>query len=216
MGKDWLRWHEGYDEPTSSLARRLAVVQDYLRHALVEVTAGPGGQLRLISMCAGDGRDVLPVLAERHGAGSFRSLLVELDPELAGRATARANELGLSRIEVRSGDAGLSDPYVAIAPAHLVLTCGVFGNISLADARRTIAALPSLLVDGGIVIWTRGRADDGTDPSWALREAFAAQGFGELSFTAPADARFRVGMHQLATRPHMPPLRPGIRMFTFV
>jgi hypothetical protein len=215
MAKNWQQWHREYDEPNSSLARRLTVVRAMVRRALREVGTGPHEQLRLISMCAGDGRDVLPVLAEPGRGRPVRALLVELDPVLAGRARTRAAELGLAGVEVRTGDAGVSDAYTTIARAHVVLACGIFGNVSAADAEQTVAALPGLLTTGGIVIWTRGRHDDGRDPSVALRDTFAAHGFTELSFTAPPDAHFRVGMHRLSAAPPDPALRPGRRMFTF-
>ena len=47
------------------------------------------------------------------------------------RATAR---------EVVIGDAGISDAYEGACPAHLVLSCGVFGNVSPQDIRSTIAS----------------------------------------------------------------------------
>jgi hypothetical protein len=149
-------------------------------------------------MCAGEGRDVLPILAAHDQGDRVRALLVEIDPRLAGRAREAAGERGLSRVEVRTADARITDAYLDFAPAHLVLACGVFGNITSADARGTIAALPSLLAPGGVVIWTRGRPDDGTEPSQRVRIWFAADGFTELAFAAPDDATFRVGMHQLA------------------
>ncbi|MEU4239149.1 class I SAM-dependent methyltransferase [Actinoplanes sp. NPDC026619] len=200
MTRDWLRWHQDYDAAGSSLARRLVVVQEYLERALSE----GGGDRRLISLCAGDGRDALPILA-RHDR--VRATLVELDPELAGRARATAADLGLTEVDVRAGDAGSLDTYRDAAPAHVVMACGVFGNIGDEDVRRTVAALPFLLVAGGIVIWTRGRGDSGPDPSAGIRALFAEHGFQELAFAAPADAGFRVGMHRIAGDP--------ARLFTF-
>jgi hypothetical protein len=60
--KDWLAWHEGYDDPSSSLARRLEVVRRRLGAVL---DAAAGERRQLLSLCAGDGRDVIPVLAAR-------------------------------------------------------------------------------------------------------------------------------------------------------
>lgn len=215
MGKDWIDWHREYDEPDSSLARRLQVVQDELRAALGRLRRGPE-ELRLISMCAGDGRDVLPVMAENPGS-SVRALLVELDPILTDRIRVGARALGLSAIEVATADAGVTDQYLRFGPAHVVLACGVFGNVTIDDAERTISTLPSLLADDGVVIWTRGRGDDGPDLSQHIRQLFADHGFVELGFTAPTDARFRVGAHRLAFRSTASaPLRAGDRMFTFV
>ncbi|MEV0562553.1 class I SAM-dependent methyltransferase family protein [Dactylosporangium sp. NPDC050588] len=222
MSRDWVEWHEFYTTPGSSLGRRLEVVRRDLRRALSAAPApgpgrsgeahraGPGetvdGTLRIISICAGDGRDVLPVIAEHDRRVS--ALLVELDPTLAARARETADDLLLSDVDIRMADAGDARTYAGVQPAHILLTCGVFGNLDADDARRTVAALPALLVPGGIVIWTRAG-----DASLELRSLFAEHGFTELSFTAPDDAPFRVGMHRLAA-----PVRPGPltgRLFTF-
>jgi hypothetical protein len=214
---DWVNWHRDYDQPNSSLSRRLRVVRSCLRRAIAEVTAGRAGErrpIRLISICAGDGRDVLPVLAAHHDAGSVRALLVELNPCLADRARTTAARLGLRTVEVRTTDAGITAPYTDIAPASVVLACGVFGNITTEHVERTIATLPRLLTCGGVVIWTRGRPSGEPDPSLDIRTWLAGHGFTELSFTAPTDATFRVGVHRLDI-PATEPLAPGTRMFTF-
>ena len=197
---DWLDWHREYAEPDSSLSRRRRVVQRYLRQTLAELDP-VDGPVRLLSMCAGDGSDVLEVLAEAGGTPPVRALLVELDPELAGRAGAQATRCGLSEVQVVTGDAGRTASYVELTPAEVVLACGVFGNISDADVRRTIGALPGLLRPGGRVIWTRGRGADGLDASQPIRQLFAERGFTELDFTAPADAPFRVGLCRLDRLP---------------
>ncbi|GIE05218.1 hypothetical protein Adu01nite_65680 [Paractinoplanes durhamensis] len=192
-GRDWLQWHEAYEVSGSSQARRLVVVQRYLTTAL---DGRPG---RLVSLCAGDGRDVLPALAAHPGGRDVRAVLVELDPALSGRARLAAEALGLPSVEVRTADAGDPVAYRDVVPVDVLLACGVFGNISPGDMRRTVAAFPSFLAPGGVVIWTRGRGDVAADPSAEVRACFVAEGFEELAFTAPDDAGFRVGMSRLAT-----------------
>ena len=59
--RDYLKWHEAYDDPASDLSWRLRQVQAYIRSALDQMD----GQGTVLSLCAGDGRDVLQVLAER-------------------------------------------------------------------------------------------------------------------------------------------------------
>jgi hypothetical protein len=158
---------------------------------------------------------VLPVLA-RHDAGrQVRAVLAELDPELAGRARSAAGRLGLAGVDVRTGDAGLADVYLDAAPAHVVMVCGVFGNISREDVSRTIAALPALSAAGGFVIWTRGRGTEDTDPSMAIRAGLREHGFAEIAFEEPADARFRVGMHRLIAAPVPARRLSGERLFAF-
>jgi hypothetical protein len=217
MTRDWLRWHDEYDSHGSSLSRRLQVVQRNLHQALTEASCDADGARRLISMCAGAGRDVLPVLAGNPDGAAVRALLVELDPTLSDRARATAASLGLPAVSVRTADAGILESYRDFVPAHVLLACGVFGNVTTEDAQRTITAMPGLLTDGGIVIWTRGQFADGPDPSLRLRTCFSDAGFTEVSFTRPADAHFRVGVHRLSRRP-VPALalEPGTRLFTFV
>lgn len=193
--KDWVRWHDDYADPLSSLSRRRAVVQAALRKALDE----HAGVIRLVSMCAGDGGDVLPVLREHPASVRTRPLLIELDPALAARAGEHAVV----------ADAGVTDSYLAHGRAHILLACGVFGNISADDARRTIATLKGLVEPGATVIWTR--AHDG--PSREIRGMFAAQGFAEVSFVAPADAPFRVGVSRATTTGPRP--AAGVRLFRF-
>ncbi|MEJ7831517.1 MAG: class I SAM-dependent methyltransferase, partial [Nocardioides sp.] len=174
--------------------------------------------LSLVSMCAGDGRDTLPVLAAT--APGTRAVLVEIDEELAGAARRTAASLGLERVEVRTADAGTTDSYADAVPADVLLVCGVFGNVRDAEAARTVATLPMLLAGGATVVWTRGRRVDHDptefpgDPSEHIRELFAAAGFEELSFVRPEDAGFRVGVHRLVVPPQ--PWQPGGRMFDFV
>ena len=212
MTRDWVAWHRDYDNPQSSLARRLRVVQDFIRQAMQQLAVERPIALRILSLCAGDGRDLLPVLAEGHDLPA-RALLVEQDPHLAEHARRRAAELDLSGVDVACGDAGDTTVYANHAPAHLVLACGVFGNITTDDARTTVAALRRLTLPGGFVIWTRAR-ESTTDPSFDLRSWFIDEGFTERVFSAPEDERFRVGMNQLSLG-RAQPFRPGVRMFSF-
>ena len=151
--KDWLDWHADYDEPGSSLAGRLVAVQDRIREALDRTAPGP---VRVVSMCAGQGRDLLGVLADHPRRADVHARLVELDPrnaELAGRAASAA---GLDRVEVVVGDATVTTAYDGAVPADLVLVCGVFGHASDDDIHRIIDHLPSLCA-----AWRHGGLDQG-------------------------------------------------------
>ena len=207
--RNWLEWHRPYDDPTSSLSRRLAVVQRLLRDA---IDAHPG-PIRLISMCAGQGRDVIPVLAEHPRRDDVAALLVELDPRNADAARAAARLAGLERVTLLCDDAALTDNYAGAAPADIVLACGIFGNISDADIENTIRHLPQLCAANATVLWTRGRFS-GTDITPRIRRWFADSGFEELAFEAPADTHYSVGAHRLTIPP--PALQRGLKLFTFV
>src|SRR6478672_5296442 len=125
---DWQAWHEGYQSDTP-LRRRLEIVQRHIGDFLDRFTGSP---VRVVSMCAGEGRDLLGALDARQRR-DITGRLVELDPELAARAQAHATALRLTDLEVRVGDAGETAAYAGAVPADLVLVCGVFGNVSDAD-----------------------------------------------------------------------------------
>lgn len=148
--RDYRDWHKAYDDPDSDLSHRLAAVQRVLREEFDR-----RGPCRILSLCAGDGRDVLGVLAEREDRGQFSGLLVELDPDLAAAATARAVEVG-SRVHVVQGDAARPETFASALPADVVLLVGIFGNISDDDIRRTILATQQFCNHGALVLWTRG------------------------------------------------------------
>lgn len=212
MAGDWHTWHEEYGDPHSSLSRRRAVVQQELGRALDQLAAQGVERPSVISMCAGDGGDVLPVLAADHRTAV--TTLVELDPDLAARARTDAADRGLG-VDVRTADAGDLISYRGCSSAQVLLACGVFGNISDADTVRTIAALPTLLAERGVVVWTRGhrgRVDD--DPSEWVRTLFTDHGFDEVAFVRPEDASYRIGVARLRTAPAS---RPDVgRLFRFV
>ena len=63
--EDWVAWHRLYDDPDSALRTRLAYVTAHLRGTLDQAPPGP---IRLLSLCAGQGRDVLEVLVRQADA----------------------------------------------------------------------------------------------------------------------------------------------------
>lgn len=199
-----MAWHEGYDQPGSWLDRRLGWVRGRIWQAL---TAAPPGAVRVLSMCAGQGRDLLGVLADHPRRSDVIARLVELDPTNAARAAA----VGAPGVEVVVGDAGVTDAYEGIAPVDLALVCGVFGNIPDDHIRRTVESLPSLCAPGATVIWTRHREPPDLTP--VIREWFTRCGFAEVAFDTEPGHTFGVGTHRLVGPPS--PFRAGVRLFEF-
>jgi hypothetical protein len=204
----WVRWHEAYEDPNSFLNRRLSIVQKRLGQALDNC---PRGRIELISLCAGQGRDVIGVLAHHQRRGEVHALLVELDTRLSDGARSAADELGLTQIEIRQGDASRTSAYAGSVPADIVMACGVFGNVSDEDIHATVGMFPSLMAVGGTVIWTRHRLDPDLTPS--IRAWFEGAGFEEVAFDTEEGTFFSVGTHRLKAPPL--PFDPNRTMFTF-
>ena len=207
-GRDWVAWHDAYDDPRTPLAQRLVAVQARIAGALDEAPPGP---LRAVSICAGQGRDLIGVLREHPRAPDVTARLVELDPHNAAIARQSAADAGLTQVEVVTGDAARTDLYAGLVPARLVLACGVFGNITDEDVARTIRYCAGLCAAGGTVVWTRGRGEPDLIPQ--ICEWFAAEGFELLGVSEPG-TRWGVGAHRFAGTPR--PLPAGEQMFTFV
>lgn len=212
MSRDWVDWHAPYDEPGSRLQRRLALVQQRFAEALDRCAPSPPGPIRVISMCAGQGRDVIDVLAAHARRADVVARLVELDERNVAVARSAAARHGLDQVDVVHGDASTSGAYAGAVPADVILACGIFGNVSDEDIARTVAFTPALCAPHATVIWTRHR--EAPDLTPAIRTWFERAGFQEEAFDAPAHTSFSVGTHRLARHPD--PFEPGVRLFTFL
>src|SRR3984885_10516330 len=205
---DWGKWHRGYDDPGSLLSRRLELVQGHLRG---ELERAPAGDVRLISLCAGQGRDVIGVLTGHPRRDDVRARLVELDERNVAVARQAAQAAGLHGVEVLQADAGVTDACAGAVPAQIVVACGIFGNITDSDIQATVAALPSLCAPGALVLWTRHRSPPDLTP--AIRSWFGKAGFREEAFDTSHDGFMSVGAHRLAGEPPAP--APGPALFPF-
>ncbi len=204
-GQNWHEWYRGYDDPQSVNSQRLATVREQIRSA---VEAAPPGPVRVVSLCAGDGRDLVGALADHPRRHDVRGRLVELDPALAERGAATL----WPGLEYLVGDAALTDNYTDVVPADLVLACGIFGNITDNDIAATVRALPAFLAPGGTVIWTRHRRTPDLVP--AVDGWFADAGFARVYLSTP-DHTYGVGVHRRTAAPAAP-LPGGERLFTFI
>jgi hypothetical protein len=190
---DWVKWHAGYDDPSSGLAARLRLVSLWLSEA---IDRAPPGPVRLVSLCAGQGRDVSGVLPGHPRRDDVRAVLVEADPRLAEVASGAAAEAGLDQVEVRVADAAAVASFADALPADVLLLCGIFGNVSDEDIERTVGAAAAMCTPGATVIWTRHRAAPDLTP-W-IRARFAESGFDELAFDAVGpDTQNAVGTNRL-------------------
>jgi hypothetical protein len=214
---DWVQWQRLYETPERVVAQRLLIVRRLIRDFLA---SRGGDEVRVVSICSGQGRDILGVLADHPGRLSVTGRLVELDPANTEAAARRAHEAGLGRIEVVTGDASVTDAFAGVVPADLVLVCGVFGNIPDDDVHRTIEALPQFCARNATVIWTRHRGPPDLTPT--IREWFAHAGFVEINFESTAAEAPRPGAfpaqfvcaHQWPRDPVA--LELGQRLFSFV
>jgi hypothetical protein len=199
MSKDWLAWHGNY-RTSPRLRQRLQIVQEYISSCLQECPPGP---IRVVSLCAGDGRDLIGALFDHPRAGDVQARLVELDQRLVecGRTAAESAALG-AQLEFVQGDATLSSTYKGAVPADLVVVCGVFGNIpNETELHRLIQNIRCLCKTGAFTIWTRDLIEDGERRLTHLREFFGESAFEEVSFKMTLIGNTGVGIHRYLGQP---------------
>jgi hypothetical protein len=207
--RDWAAWHSAYDDPSSPLSARLRCVQAHLSDA---IDRAPAGRISLVSLCAGQGRDVIGVLPDHPRRGDVRAVLVESDERIAGLAREAAAARGLAPVEVRVADASLVASFADALPADVLLLCGIFGNVSDADIEHTIQAAPALCRPGATVIWTRNRRPPDLTPQ--VRAWFTESGFEDVAFDAlETSVMIGVGVSRLGRAPAAG--RADGRLFTF-
>ncbi len=193
MPKDWYEWHDLYKtEP--KLQQRLAIVQEFIAYSL---NASADGAIRVVSVCAGDGRDLLGTLENHPRKHDVSARLVELNPQLVERGRETIKSLGLAKqIEFVNGDATIAANYVGAVPADIVIVCGVFGNLTdERELNRLLDNLSFLSKQGAFVIWTRGHSQ-GVAHSDNVRQILRASQFAEVNFQLTATGDMGVGLHR--------------------
>ncbi|MDZ8237690.1 MAG: class I SAM-dependent methyltransferase family protein [Nostoc sp. ChiQUE01a] len=213
MPKDWFEWHDLYNtEPV--LQQRLEIVQEYIAYSL---NASGDGTVHILSVCAGDGRDLLGTLKNHPRKQDVYARLVEIDSNLVERGRATIQSLGLAKqIEFVNGDATIAANYVGAVPADIVLVCGVFGNLSEeAELNRLLDNLSFLSKEGAFVIWTRGHSN-GIPYSDNVRKTFRASGFEELNFKLTATGNMGVGIHRYLGKNFTEPKEQQLFVFSGV
>ncbi|WP_194899388.1 SAM-dependent methyltransferase [Catenulispora pinisilvae] len=231
--RDWKDWFAAYDDPESPLVKRLAAVQQGIRRALDEA---PSGVINVLSLCAGEGRDLIPVLADHPRRADVRARLIEFDPVIAQKARDAVAAAGLDGVDgtdgiggvggldgagggtgaivdVMTGDAADPALFGDYAPAHLLLLCGIFGNITEADIQNTVTRAAHLTALGGTAIWTRHRHDPAVIPR--IHGWFGDAGFSGLW---ESDTDLPTVIYVAANRQEREPtpLPDDRKLFTFV
>ena len=207
---DWVNWHDGYED-SPSLAARLELVRTQISSCL---DACPGGWIRVLSVCAGDGRDLIGALVNHPRLRDVKARLVELNRVLIEQGQATAQAAGVTgQVQFVNADATISSTYKGMVPADLVLLCGVLGNIRPVDTSRLIKAIVCLCRTDGFVIWTRRYQADGARQIAMTRELFRQLAFKEICFDITPEGDFGIVTHRYRGKTFSLP--EGQKLFEF-
>ena len=182
---DWCEWHEGYQQ-SMALQQRLAKVREHIVEALDHADPGP---IRILSICAGDGRDVISALRDHPRRHEVVARLLELDPRLVASGRELARDAQLERnVQFDVVDATRSESYDGCIPCQLMLACGVLGNIPIQSSEFIVALASAACATGGRLVWTRlVAANNGTTHVPILQRLLTSAGFEQLRWDVQGD-----------------------------
>ena len=207
---DWHEWHREYDNPQSELAARMRTVQRHVAEVVAQCAPGP---VTVVSICGGEGRELIGALQNHPRRLDVRGRLVELDADNAAVARRRAQEAQLDRFEVVTGDAGVTDSYDGVGPADVVVVSGVFGQLDDDDQMRTIEFLRAICKQDAYLVWTSYRRDE--ERLEKLRRFLDDRGFEEVEFECLDGDTYRF---TVAVSRHTGSLQPFVKhqkIFTY-
>ncbi len=209
---DWGQWLEEYDL-YPSLQARLQLVQAQIASALDECPPGP---VQIVSLCAGDGRDLRLALQNHPRRSDVSAWLIDREAGSVDRGRIAAEQCGLQRqMNFICADAAFAKNYLPAVPANLVLLSGLLGHLRPECLPGLFKNLAMFCQPGGFVIWNRHLVlHDGRARVREIRELLQTAAFEEKQFAVTAPDGFAVGRAQFKGRTE--PLDSSRRLFEFV
>jgi amino acid adenylation domain-containing protein len=209
---DWSEWHRQYDS-FPNLEARLQIVREQIAATLDDCPAGP---IRIVSICAGDGRDLIGALQNHRRRNDVAAALLDTEEESLARGRKTAAAAGLQpQLRFINADATRATNYAGLVPADLVLLSGFLGHLRHGDIPGLIHSLPMFCKAGGSVIWNRHLVlYDGRQQVRVIRELFQQSAFEEVHHETTAPDGFAVGRARFTGQPA--PLDTKRVLFEFV
>ena len=182
-------WHLNHNDMNSTPYKRNKDEQNLIKTCLNSIK----NNVNIISICSGQARDILPILAGKKDNNKINTYLIDTDLECLEYADNYAKENKIPNVHLINKNAGLRETYNDIPQADIIIICGVFGHLSLLDIKSTISFIKHLLNENGFVIWSRHKFDN--DISEDIKNIFKELNFNELAFVSPEDEPYTLGLH---------------------
>ena len=173
--------------------QRLLAVQEHLAECLDFALHSP---VQILSICAGDGRDVIGVLRSHPRPKNAAAWLVELDRQSVAAGVRHATSVGLEHaVTFLNDDATDFATFTNIPPSDIVLVCGVWGHVPVAERARLVRALAAFCKPNGAAIWTRGLTL-GLAQLREIQSQFVGPSWEEVRLQFTPDNRWGVATHR--------------------
>ncbi len=207
--ENWSTWHDQYENPDSELNARKQAVQAHVASIVEQCPAGP---VTVVSICGGQGRELIGALEAHPRRKDVGGRIVELDVANSGFAREWARRAGLEKLEVMTGDASVADSYAGLPPVDLVVISGLLGHIDRADRQRLFDFLRQICREGASVVWTYFNWDE--EKTQELRNDLTERLFAEESLEVlEGKFAFVIGRNRSTGAPE--PFEAEAKLFTF-
>jgi non-ribosomal peptide synthetase component F/acyl carrier protein len=208
----WSNWHKNY-EVSPRLKARLQLVQGQIDGVLI---AAPPGPIRILSICAGDGRDLLGLRPDHSRRPDIVAYLVDNDSPSLERGRREAAQIQFpGQLHFLEADATQNRSYQDLGHFDLVLISGLLGHLRPEGVTSLLTGLPMLCRHNGWVLWNRHLVlNQGSRQVPTIRQCLAETGFSEIHFQMTDPQGFAVSLAQF--RGTSQPLPPEGTLFEFV
>jgi hypothetical protein len=139
---------------------------------------------------------VIGVVGSHPRRSDVTAWLVEQNPQSVAAGVCRLADAGLENsVAFLTGDATLYTTYEKIAPADIVLLCGVWGHVPADERTQLVRALACLCKPAGAVIWTRGVAK-GMIRLQQIQVHFAGSSWEQVRVSLTPDKNWAIVTHR--------------------
>lgn len=196
---NWSHWHKHYDS-NADLQARLHLVGEQISRCLHSC---PAGRIRVVSVCAGDGRDLIGALINHPRRNDVEALLLDNDRESIERGRRVVSEARLEqRVRLVEADAGRAENYASGLPSDILILSGFLGHLRPGDVENLIHQLPMFCRRGSWVIWSRHLVlNQGPHQVRAIQECFRKTKFESATFSCTSPDGFAVGAERFQGEP---------------
>lgn len=173
----WTEWHENAYNNTNSLAyQRTEIVKNLINKYLYEINKN----VVIVSIGAGQGRDILSVLKERKDNNRIFTYLIDTDMECLDYAKNYAEKNNIINVNVVNIDGSLTENYKDIPKADLIIFCGMMNQKNTEEVKSLANNMKFLCNEDAQIIWSRHGYDE--DYSTSFRNVFNENFYKELDF----------------------------------
>lgn len=207
----WDEWHKHYDH-SSLLQARLQIVRGQISLAFNECDPG---LIQAVSICAGDGRDLIHTTSNHPRRNDVRAFLIDKNEQSIARGKLAAEQVGLSQqFHFLKADARLSRSYIGIVPANIIILVGVLGHVRHKEIVRLVQNVPMLCKAGGWLIWAKKlKIHTNHNQVLSVRNLLQRSAFKEVQYEETGLDGFAVSRAQFIGP--TTPLDPARRLFEF-